>query len=107
MMAGDNGRPPRTFGRVARCRLAAIARKKPKPIAEQGDKAYRGECAVCQFPFVVCSPLDPNSPASETLPPMIGDVLECETCGAMSRVEQVVGFTVQVSELQTARGLEL
>lgn len=97
----DDWRPRRTFGKLAQKRLREAEARRSKPIPQQGDKAFRGECPTCSHPFVVCHPLDKNSAATETMPPLVGDVLECDACGNIARVDQVVGHTVKASAIQT------
>ena len=95
-----NDRPPRTFGPLAQKRLREIEARRKLPIPKQGDKAYRGSCPNCDRPFVVCHPMEQNSAATETMPPLTGDLLECEQCGWYLRVDQVVGFTVKASKVE-------
>ncbi len=103
---GNDGRPRRTFGPLAQRRLAQMEARRKHQIPQQGDQAYRGSCAHCAHTFVVCHPLDKNSAATEKMPPMVGDLLECDVCECQMRVEQVVGFTIKVSRFWIPGGME-
>lgn len=102
----SDDRPGRTFGPLAQKRLAEMEARQKRQIPKQGDRAYRGSCAHCRHPFVVCHPLDKNNAASDRMPPLIGDLLECDACECQMRVEQVVGFTVKVSQFWIPGGME-
>lgn len=105
-MGEDPGwRPKRTFGKLARKRLAeAQSRQKKQVEAPPDGKAYRGACANCDHLFIVCSPVDQNQAATDRLPPMVGDMLECDVCHWKLRVDQVVGFQIKTSKFDTDDG---
>ena len=75
-------------------------------IPKQGNKAYRGECPHCGHRFIVCHPMDKNSAATENMPPLVGDLLECDGCNCQMRVEMVIGFTVRATKHWIPGGME-